>query len=144
MLNFEEADGLGRHKYVSGILKGWKFKLDFQMVFIPQTRIGLYFALFLQIKTLADNTTENKKICGFNGSVTCSWSIHPLGSTWTEKHLGAKYLFFFLLSFPQNERKINKFCSVCIFFEGRVFTFQFMDDKFHHYIFFEIVNFTIQ
>ena len=43
--------------------------------------------IFLQIKTLADNTTENKKICGFNGSVTCSWSIHPLGSTWTEKDL---------------------------------------------------------
>ena len=36
---------------------------------------------------MADNTTENKKVCGFNGSVTCSWSIHPLGSTWTEKDL---------------------------------------------------------
>ena len=27
---------------------------------------------------------------------------------------GAKYLFFFLLSFPQNQRKLYWFCSVCI------------------------------
>ena len=46
--------------------------------------------------------------------------------------LGAKYLFF-LLSFPQNEIKIYYFCSVSIFFEGSVFTFQFLNDKIHNY-----------
>ena len=34
--------------------------------------------------------------------------------------LGAKYLAFFSLSFPQNERKIYQFYSVCIFFEDSV------------------------
>ena len=42
---------------------------------------------------------------------------------------------FFLLSFPQNERKIYYFCSVCMFFEGSVFTFQFLNDKIHNYVF---------
>ena len=36
-------------------------------------------------------------------------------------------IWFFLLSFSQNERKIYHFCSVCIFFEGSVFTFQFFE-----------------
>ena len=42
---------------------------------------------------------------------------------------------FFLLSFPQNER--NLFCSVGIFFEGSVFTFQFLNDKIHNYVCFD-------
>ena len=42
---------------------------------------------------------------------------------------GAKYFGVFLLSFPQNERKMYQFCSVCIFFEGSVFTFQSLNDK---------------
>ena len=56
----------------------------------------------------------------------------------------------FLLSFPQNERKtylvlLSKFCSLCIFFEGSVFTFQFLIDKIHNHVFFYIiVNFIIQ
>ena len=38
-------------------------------------------------------------------------------ASWTLKaDIGAKYLGFFLLSFPQNVRKIHYFCSVCIFF----------------------------
>ena len=45
-----------------------------------------------------------------------------------------KIFRFFLLSFPQNERKIHQFCSVCIFFEGSVFTFQFLNDKIHNYV----------
>ena len=45
----------------------------------------------------------------------------------------------FLLSFPQNERKIYLVClsyfvSVCIFFEESVFTFQFLNDKIHNYV----------
>ena len=53
---------------------------------------------------------------------------------------------FFLLSFPQNERKIYYFCSVCIFFQGIVFTFQILNDRIHNYVvFFDIiVNFIIQ
>ena len=30
---------------------------------------------------------------------------------------------FFLLQFPPNKRRIYQICSVCIFFEGGVFTF---------------------
>ena len=48
--------------------------------------------------------------------------------------IGAKCLGFFLLSFPQNERKIYQFCSVCIFFERSAFTFQFLNDKIHNYV----------
>ena len=44
--------------------------------------------------------------------------------------LGAKYLGGFLLSFSQNERKMYKFCSVCI----SLFTFQFWNDKIHNYV----------
>ena len=36
--------------------------------------------------------------------------------------LGCEIFGLFLLSFPQNERKIYWFCSVCKFFEGSVFT----------------------
>ena len=39
------------------------------------------------------------------------------------------HIFFFSLSFPQNERKIYQFYSVCIFFEESVFTFQFLINK---------------
>ena len=40
---------------------------------------------------------------------------------------------------------LNQFCSVCIFVEGSVFTFQFLNDKIHNYGFFDIiVNFIIQ
>ena len=54
-------------------------------------------------------------------------------------------MFCFLLSFPQNKRKIYYFCSVCIFFEASVFTFQFLNDKIYNYVFFDIiVNFIIQ
>ena len=45
-------------------------------------------------------------------------------------YLGAKYLVFFLLSFPQNEWKI----LVLLSFEGSVFTFQFLNDKIHNYV----------
>ena len=44
-------------------------------------------------------------------------------------NLGAKNFGFFLLSFPQIERKMYQFCSVYIFCEGSVFTFQFLNDK---------------
>ena len=47
-------------------------------------------------------------------------------------------IWFFLLSIPQNERKIHWFCSVSIFFEGSVFTFQFLYDKIHNYVLFDI------
>ena len=47
---------------------------------------------------------------------------------------------FFLLSFPQNERKMYQFCSVSIFFEGSVFTFQFLNDEIHNYGIFDIGN----
>ena len=35
---------------------------------------------------------------------------------------------------PQNERKTYKFCSVCIYFEESVFTFQFLNGKTHNYV----------
>ena len=44
--------------------------------------------------------------------------------------LGCEIFGFFLFSFPQNERKIYWFCSVCKFFEGSVFTFQFLNLEF--------------
>ena len=37
------------------------------------------------------------------------------------------FVCFFLHSFPQNERKIFQFCSVCIFFEGSVFQFSILE-----------------
>ena len=41
---------------------------------------------------------------------------------------------------------LSQFCSVCIFFEGSVFTFQFLNDKIHNYVkkITMIVNFIIQ
>ena len=53
--------------------------------------------------------------------------------------LGAKYLGFFLLSFPQNKKRnilvfLSYFCSVCIIFEGSVFTFQFINHKIHNHV----------
>ena len=51
------------------------------------------------------------------------------------RHLGAKYLCFILLTFPQNERKIYFiFAQFVYFFEGSAFTFQFLNDKIHSYV----------
>ena len=58
-------------------------------------------------------------------------------------NLGAKCLFVFLLLFPQNERKMYEFCSVCIFYEESVFTFQVLNDKTHNYVKKIIVNFKV-
>ena len=48
------------------------------------------------------------------------------------ENFGAKYLFFCLLSFCQNERIC--FLSSFIFFEESVFIFQFLNDKMHNYV----------
>ena len=51
---------------------------------------------------------------------------------------------------PSNREKnvlvlLSYFYSVCIFFEGSVFAFQFLKEKIHNYVFFDIiVNFIIQ
>ena len=45
--------------------------------------------------------------------------------------LRCEIFVFLLLLFPQNEKKIY---LVCIFFEGSVFTFQFLNDKIHNYV----------
>ena len=46
---------------------------------------------------------------------------------------GAKYFVFSPLVPAKREKNIlvllSNFCSVCIFFEGSVFTFQFLNDK---------------
>ena len=43
------------------------------------------------------------------------------------------------------ESRVRNICSVCIFFEGCVFTFQFLNDKIYNYVFFDIiVSFIIQ
>ena len=74
----------------------------------------------------------------------------PKQPTRTDKGLflqtQVRNIWVFLLSFPQNERKIYYFCSVCIFFQGIVFTFQILNDRIHNYVvFFDIiVNFIIQ
>jgi hypothetical protein len=81
--------------------------------------------IFLQIKTLADNATRNQKICGFNGSVTCSWSIHPLGSTWTEKDLGAKYLGFFSSRSLKTREKCISFAQLVYFLRKVCLLFNF-------------------
>ena len=52
--------------------------------------------------------------------------------------------FLWCQVFWRNERNIYYFCSVCIFFEGSVFTFQFWMIKFTIMFFEIIVDFIIQ
>ena len=80
-------------------------------------------------------------ICGsdnrtYVNECTLQWTNCKNGKKGDEKivktrHEGAKYLCFFVLSFPQNERKniLDLFCSAGILFEGSVFTFQFCHSK---------------
>ena len=51
-----------------------------------------------------------------------------------QTHLGAKYLGFFSPLVPSKREKNVLVCLVCIFFEGNVFTFQFLNDKIHNYV----------
>ena len=63
--------------------------------------------------------------------------------------LGVKYLVFSPLVPLKREKNVfvllSYFCLVCIFFEGSVFTFKFLNDKIHNYVKKNIiVNFIIQ
>ena len=60
---------------------------------------------------------------------------------WFFGNFGAKYLGFFKSHSLKTRKKHIKFFSVFIFFEGIVFTFQFLNDKIHNLFFFDkIVN----
>ena len=65
---------------------------------------------------------------------------------WSTQESRYEIFGFFLLSFPQNERKIYYFFSVSLaqfvyFLEGSMFTFQLLDDEIHNYVFFIILSF---
>ena len=40
----------------------------------------------------------------------------------------------------KREKNIHWFCSVCIFFEGSFFTFQFLNDKIHNYYLVQLIK----
>ena len=48
-------------------------------------------------------------------------------------HYGAKYLFCFSPLVPSKQEK-NMLVLLSLFFEGSVFTFQFLNDKIHNYV----------
>ena len=67
--------------------------------------------------------------CIFHGTVSCLerfafWSFY-LPFLWCEI-----FDYFFSSRSLKMREKIYQFCSVCIFFEGSLFTFQFLNEKF--------------
>ena len=112
----------------------------YNWLFIPQemSKLNLNFLYYISVVF--------SRLSGSKSIGRCSTNRRYVSIYQKNLHLAkVRNIWFFLLSFPQNERKIYQFCSVYIFFEGSVFTFQFLNDKIHNYVKKNIiVNFIIQ
>ena len=84
--------------------------------------------------------------CSISVSGSSSFPAEALDSTlaFDEFWLGCEiFVYFFSSHSLKTREKICQFCSVCIFFEGSVFTFKFLNDKNSQLSFFDIINLAI-
>ena len=81
-------------------------------------------AYIINNKTKKQKTKYFSHYCKLGESFVSS-TLSNKFSLWFCEH-GGYQLVFGIIS------RVIKFCSVCIFFEGSVFTFQFLNDKVHN------------